>query len=190
MKKQKHDETLGEIIRKEETIVETISNQITFTRDYQNVGVQPPGWIGVSDIIRTVRKSIDISSVAVHIPTKNLEIYGDPLIERVFYNLFENTLSHGGKVTEIAITASEKEGILRIIYTDNGIGIPPGEKEKIFEREYGKNTGLGLFLAREILAITGIRITETGEPGRGARFEMTVPRGLYRLTNEEKDIST
>jgi len=191
MKKQKHDETLGEIIRKEETIVETISNQIIFTRDYQNVGVQPPGWICVSDIIRTVRRSIDISSLSVHIPAKDLEIYGDPLIERVFYNLFENSLRHGGEVTEITITASKKEDSLLIIFADNGIGIPYEEKERIFEREYGKNTGLGLFLAREILAITGIGITETGEPGRGARFEMTIPGGVYRhLTNEQKDIST
>jgi PAS domain S-box-containing protein len=190
MKKQKIDEQLMEIIRTEETIVETISNQIIFTRDYQNVGVQPPDWIGVSDIIRTVRKSIDIGSVSVHIPRKDLEIYGDPLIEKVFYNLFENSLRHGGEVTEITITTSEKEDGLIIKYADNGIGIPTGEKERIFEREYGKNTGLGLFLAREILAITGIGITETGETGRGARFEMTVPKGVYRLTNEQKIIST
>ena len=54
------------------------------------------------------------------------------------------------------------------------------EKERIFERGYGKNTGLGQFLAREILAITGITIAENGEPGRGARFEITVPKGQYR----------
>jgi PAS domain S-box-containing protein len=190
MKNQKIDETLKEIIRKEETIVETISNQIIFTRDYQNVGVQPSGWIGVSDIIRTVRKSINLGTVSVHIPPEDLEVYGDPLIERVFYNLFENSLRHGGEVTEISITASEKEDSLLIMYADNGIGIPTGGKERIFEREYGKNTGLGLFLAREILAITGIGITETGEPGQGARFEMTVPRGVYRHTSSQKNIGT
>jgi signal transduction histidine kinase len=49
--------------------------------------------------------------------------------------------------------------------------------ERIFEQGFGKNTGLGLFLSREILAITGITITENGVPGKGARFEITVPRG-------------
>jgi signal transduction histidine kinase len=49
-----------------------------------------------------------------------------------------------------------------------------------FERGYRKNTGLGLFLTREILNITGITIRETGEPGRGARFESTVPKEAYR----------
>lgn len=42
----------------------------------------------------------------------------------------------------------------------------------------GKNTGLGLFLLRDILGIT---ITETGTCGEGARFEMLVPGGTYRF---------
>jgi signal transduction histidine kinase len=67
---------------------------------------------------------------------------------------------------------------------DDGNGILAEEKEMIFERGYGKNTGMGLFLAREILDITGITIRETGEPGKGARFEMTVPEGAYRLAGQ------
>jgi signal transduction histidine kinase len=67
-----------------------------------------------------------------------------------------------------------------IVCEDNGIGIPAGEKEKIFERGFGQNTGLGLFLAREILDITGITIKETGEPGKGARFEIMIPEGAWR----------
>jgi signal transduction histidine kinase len=63
---------------------------------------------------------------------------------------------------------------------DDGDGIIAEEKEKIFERGFGKNTGLGLALSREILAITGITITETGEPGKGARFEIAVPKGMWR----------
>jgi signal transduction histidine kinase len=48
-----------------------------------------------------------------------------------------------------------------------------------------KNTGLGLFLSREILAITGITITENGTPGKGARFEITVPEGMYRFVKKK-----
>jgi signal transduction histidine kinase len=54
-------------------------------------------------------------------------------------------------------------------------------KEGIFRREYYRNTGYGLFLAAEILSITGLTITETGEPDSGARFEIQVPKGMYRL---------
>jgi signal transduction histidine kinase len=72
-----------------------------------------------------------------------------------------------------------------IIWEDNGKGIPAEEKERIFERGYGKNTGLGLFLVREILGITDITIAEAGTEGRGARFEMTVPHGAYHAGHRE-----
>jgi signal transduction histidine kinase len=42
----------------------------------------------------------------------------------------------------------------------------------------------GLFLAREISDITGITIKETGEPGKGARFEITVPKGAWNITEK------
>jgi signal transduction histidine kinase len=56
------------------------------------------------------------------------------------------------------------------------------EKEKAFEKGFGKNTGLGMFIIREILSITGITIIETGEPGVGVRFEIRVPGGKWRIT--------
>ena len=68
-----------------------------------------------------------------------------------------------------------------IICEDDGSGIPLDEKERIFERGFGRNTGFGLFLSREILAIAGIEIRETGRPGEGARFELRVPPGEYRF---------
>ena len=65
------------------------------------------------------------------------------------------------------------------------IAVQPGRgidhKEKIFERGYGKNTGLGLFLVREILSLTDMTIRENGEPGKGARFEILVPKRMYRI---------
>jgi signal transduction histidine kinase len=70
---------------------------------------------------------------------------------------------------------------LIVVWEDNGIGRAENEKERIFERGSGKNTGLGLFLVREILSLTGILIKETGVPEKGARFEITVPNGKYRF---------
>ena len=54
---------------------------------------------------------------------------------------------------------------------------------KIFLERSGnfRVTTMGLFLIREILALTGITIRETGVPGSGARFEILVPEGKYRL---------
>ncbi len=76
------------------------------------------------------------------------------------------------------------EGLV-ITVEDNGTGVPMNLKEKIFEKGFGKQTGFGLFLAREILAITGIHMHETGVHGKGARFEITVPEGETRFTKPD-----
>lgn len=183
MKKQKIPKVIEEIIRKEENVAEQIANLIIFTRDYKDVGVEPPGWIDVADTVRTIQKSMKPGPVTVRVTTDDLEIYADPLIKKVFSTLIDNSLLHGGKVTEIRVTAFESEDHLTLVYEDDGIGIPADEKEKIFEWEYGKHALLGLFLAREILTITGITITETGEAGKGARFEIAVPKRAYRRSD-------
>ena len=59
--------------------------------------------------------------------------------------------------------------------------MPAEDKERIFTRGFGSKRGYGLYLAREILALTGMTIAETGEAGKGARFEITVPKGGYRV---------
>ena len=108
----------------------------------------------------------------------DLEIYADPLLGKVFYNLIDNALKYGGgKMTSIRITSRETNTGLCLLFEDDGAGIAVEDKKHLFERGFGKNTGLGLFLSREILSITGITIRETGEPGSGARFEMDVPKG-------------
>ena len=109
----------------------------------------------------------------------------DFLLEKVFYTLLENTLRHGEKVTEIHVSCRELDDGLMILYEDNGAGVPKEHKEDIFNHKYFRHTGFGLFLSRTILSITGITISETGIPGTGARFEILVPKGAYRLLPQE-----
>ncbi|MBW2674294.1 MAG: ATP-binding protein, partial [Deltaproteobacteria bacterium] len=73
-----------------------------------------------------------------------------------------------------------------IAVEDDGVGVPAEIKEKIFERGVGSNTGYGLFLVQEILAITGISIRETGKEGTSARFEIIVPPGGWRMSHSEE----
>jgi signal transduction histidine kinase len=68
-----------------------------------------------------------------------------------------------------------------VIIGDNGIGISAELKLEIFEPGMMRNRGLGLFLAKEILSITGLTIEETGVPGKGARFEIHVPLECFRM---------
>ena len=80
----------------------------------------------------------------------------------------------------VASSLETADGLL-IIGEDDGIGVPSQDKVRIFSRGFGSDTGLGLFLIRKIFSITGISIRETGDYGKGARFEMLIPKGDYRL---------
>ena len=113
-------------------------------------------------------------------PARDPGIYADPLIGNVFYNITENSLRHGEHVPAISFGLRKSAGDRIITFSDNGIGIPADLKEKIFLQGFGKHTGPGMYLARAILSITRISISETGEPGKGARFEIVVPEGAYR----------
>jgi len=105
----------------------------------------------------------------------------------VFYNLIDNALKYGGeRMKTIRVSSQESDNHLVIVCEDDGVGITDEDKKKLFRKGFGKHTGLGLFLSREILAITGITITENGIPGKGARFEITVPKGAYRFTGTEE----
>lgn len=182
-KKFSGDEKTADLAVKEQQIAETIRRQITFTRDYQNIGIQPPQWTNVSQTITRVLETTDLGGATVALNTGNLEIYTDMLIEKVYSNLFDNALRHGKNVTEIAISFSRDAENSILIFEDNGGGIPDEDKEQIFERGFGKNTGYGLFLVKEILSITGLTIRENGIYGTGARFEIIVPNGTYRFSS-------
>jgi signal transduction histidine kinase len=176
-------ERMQEYIRKEEKAAETIEQQITFTRDYQELGVAAPVWLNVTNTVRKTADLLPLRTVRVEAGQADVEVLADKLFEKVCYNLIDNALRYGGPgMTTIRFTATESDQGLLLVCEDDGAGISPEDKKHLFSRGYGKNTGLGLFLSREILSITGITISETGEPGKGARFEIFVPEGAYRFT--------
>ena len=158
------------------TAAATILRHSEFTRMYEEIGLKNPVWLPLQYLLGMISDR--------RLPLRNdcgpLSLYADPMFEKVFSNLMENTLRHGTGATGVHLTCEESGDALRLIWEDDGPGIPADQKELIFERGIGKHTGFGLFLSREILAITGITITETGEPGKGARFEIAVPDGSWR----------
>jgi PAS domain S-box-containing protein len=175
------DPGLLKVMKKIYVAADTIRSQIAFTKDYQDIGIIAPGWYNVRDIIEKAARSFNFSKVKFAINIANLEIYADRMIEKVFYNLIDNALRHGEKTTKLEFTSSISADALTISCHDNGMGVPDEVKEKIFKREYFKNSGFGLYLSKEILSITCISITETGRSGEGATFEIRVPKNGYRI---------
>ncbi|PKL64324.1 MAG: hypothetical protein CVV32_08295 [Methanomicrobiales archaeon HGW-Methanomicrobiales-3] len=169
---------MDEILRNMRSATSAIQSQIEFTRVYQDIGTHEPQWLELDSILPYSYVPV---TIALNADLKGIRAYADPMLEKVFFNLLDNSVRHGQRVTEITVSSFNAGGDLLVVWEDNGVGIPAEEKEIIFDRGFGKHTGLGLFLVREVLALTGIRITECGVPGKGARFEIVVPKGTYRL---------
>jgi PAS domain S-box-containing protein len=165
----------------EKRIAETIKKQIQFTKDYHEIGVQSPQWYNVKKAIETATAPLPLHQGTLVVSIENISIYADPLLEKVFYNLVENALRYGRDPIRIAFSSRIQGDTISIICEDNGEGVPEEFKEAIFRRQYFKHTGFGLFLSREILGITGLSILESGEQGKGARFEITVPQGYFHV---------
>ena len=174
------DEKLKKFIESEEEVLRVIHRQLQYTREYQEMGIHPPQWVNLPQVLRTIVSLMEIGPLKFRMDLRDLELYCDPVIEKVFTHLIENTIKHGGKATEIRISCQETPGGLVLIYEDDGIGIPAGKKKELFVRGVGSDTGFSLFFVHDILEISDMSIRETGEPGKGVRFEITIPRGVYR----------
>ncbi|UUX93111.1 sensor histidine kinase [Methanoplanus endosymbiosus] len=162
--------------------VDIVEKQILFTRDYSNLGASSPHWQNVGFIIRKISRIKSFSDLQTVNPVNNLEIFADPLFEKVIYNLFDNAVKYGEKITTISFSYEVMPDKLVFVCQDDGVGVPPDVKEKIFKRQYYQNTGFGLFLSVEILSITEITIKETGIYGEGAKFEIYIPKEYFRFS--------
>lgn len=170
----------AESVKRAREAGENIQRLLEFARDYQNAGTHEPVWLNLSETASKAADHFDGMGQEYSFDLGTYEVLADPMMEKVFYNLIDNSLRHGERAKGIAFSAKERKDGLHIICEDDGVGIPGPDKERVFELGVGKNTGYGLYLAREILAITGLTIRESGVHGKGARFEIRVPPEAYR----------
>lgn len=171
--------------KKAYNMVEKALNIVRITCETLDPVVQSPAWIDLRDLIHNALREIPTGSVRVdcRIPD-SVKVNAYPLIEKVFAELIDNSVRHGKKTRTIRFSIENREDVPVLIYEDDGVGIPVQDKKAIFSHEYGLSASHGLFLSEEILAVTGITISETGMPGEGVRFEIQFPRGSIRVGSE------
>ena len=177
-----YDLLMGEIgsqggmaaIRMAESI-NRLNRIVSFTSLYEQLGSEEVEWQSLAAIVLSNCRD----ELPLEVQCRSYEILADRMLEKVMFNLADNTRRHSG-ATKAWLDCHEDDGDLIVSWNDDGKGIPLSLKSRIFERGFGSNTGFGLFLCREILAITGISIRENGVPGEGARFEIRVPAGSFR----------
>ncbi|MEN6341689.1 MAG: PAS domain-containing protein [Methanospirillum sp.] len=165
-------ETVG-LLRRIDDGVAAIKRRIAVSREFRVLGSRPPTWQSAQAALEGACARLDPGPVPVRSWVGRLEIYADPALPVAFYQLLHNATRPETGATAVVVTYSHGHDGCRIIVEDDGLGIPPGERGALFLPGAGRY-GRGLFLAREILGITGIEIAEEGT-GAGARFVLLVP---------------
>jgi len=176
-------------LAREEEILRVIHDQIQYTKEYQEMGNRPPQWMDIPRIVDSLVSSMNRPEIQISSALRGLFLYCDPIIEKMFSNLIENTLNNGEKATMIRIWYEESPQGLTLLYEDDGVGIPANQKENVFARDVAKSSHFALYFIHDILELSGMQIKETGEPGKGVRFEISVPSGIYRITKSSGTVA-
>ena len=156
-----------------------------FSRLYEKIGVEKPSKIDVAHCFnQAVALLPNLGPIKIVNDCQGLEVVADSLLKKLFHNLLDNSLKYGGKVTQIRLHFTKEDEVIKLFYEDNGVGIPEANKQKLFTEGFttGKSKGLGLFLIKKMVEVYGWKISEEGEPSKGARFAISIPK-----VNEKKN---
>jgi PAS domain S-box-containing protein len=161
--------------------IENISQQIRsileFSREFEMLGAEELKYIDVDWALReAVSLASDLKGIRILNECSGLTVLADSLLRELFHNLIDNTLKYGEKTTQIRVSYENVDGQLKLVFEDDGVGIPSEMKPKLFTRGFGKGTGLGLFLIKKTVEFYGWQVQEAGTEGKGARFIITIPQ--------------
>jgi PAS domain S-box-containing protein len=167
-------------VSKMEQAVKEIAAIFDFAKMYEQLGVEELKYINAEKALNGAIALFSGSSSLEFInDCHGLSLLADSLLTQLFYNLIDNSLKHGEKVTKIRVhyeKADQDE--LIVVYEDDGVGVSAENKPKLFKEGFSTSgtSGYGLFLMRKMMSVYGWTIQENGEPGKGAKFTITIPR--------------
>jgi PAS domain S-box-containing protein len=180
IKRKNQDHSLDQLIGSAEDASERINKHIEFSKEYQKAGIEAPRWQDLRTVWNLAYAMSRRRGLTFTVTGDDFEVYADQLLQKVFYNLIENSLRHGKDVFYITVSTKMDGSDLLILYEDDGGGVVDTMKERIFERGVGTGTGWGLFFVQEVLELTRMSIKESGTYGIGVLFTITVPEGVFR----------
>jgi len=141
----------------------------------------------VSEVVETVEETGNVNGhrLEVDLPAEPLSAEADrEKLRQVFSILVENALKYSPDGAKVTVGARRKEGAVEVRVVDEGVGIPSAEQERIFRKFYraeatvrdgGGGTGLGLFIAKELVTAMGGRIWVESTEGEGSSFAFELP---------------
>jgi signal transduction histidine kinase len=121
----------------------------------------------------------------IEIPSELPTALGDEGRNRqILANLVTNALKFSPEDSMVSISISVEDSALAVSVSDRGVGIPPDDMSRLFERfsrlpnsrrSKAKGTGLGLYICKQLVEAQGGRISAESVPGLGSTFRYTVP---------------
>lgn len=148
-----------------------IDDLLTLARRGQTIGETEP--VALSELATQCWEIVETGVATVECQS-NLTVEADKTrLASVFENLFRNAVEHGGD--DVTITVGDLPDEDGFYVADDGPGISPAERERVFESGYsssGEGTGLGLVIVRQIIEGHGWTIRVTESQAGGARFEI------------------
>jgi PAS domain S-box-containing protein len=170
----------GGRIRASIKAAEQIRRYVEFSDDFSKTGSVSPVWHDLRKVISASWTAMGNGSVEVAFDVPPLRVLADSMFPKVFDNLFSNSLRHAKDLSKITISWREQEGTGIIVYVDDGPGISDKARSDLFNRPVTGTKGLGLFLVREVLKVTGMDMRECGREGEGVSFEIPIPADNWR----------
>lgn len=158
-------------------------------RQYIRTGTMPRTWLGIRNSINNTIDQVRRQSIRYeNLIPEDIEIYADPCFEHVLSDLIVALQDGEEKPTEMRFSFHVKENGYVIICENNDQGIAETDKEKIFTFHHGLLSHPSLCLIREMLALSGMDIAETGIQGHRTRFEIGCPESSVRFGSDIQDL--
>jgi two-component system sensor histidine kinase KdpD len=194
----------GELLRTMASEAARLNNFIQNLLDMTRLGYGALGmrrdWLGLADVIAAARDRLAVRldgvPVEVRIEPDAEFIHADPaLLEQIMVNLLDNAARYAPVGTPITIAARTRDRSIVLSVADQGPGIPPHQRERVFDLFWraangdrsGAGTGLGLSIVRGFVEAMGGRVTVGEGDGGGAIFEIVLPQPPSPVVPAEGD---
>lgn len=146
----------------------------------------------IDNILERLKLTEGFSSITFHVDIQNKGGFfsDENILNAILFNIIENAIKFSNTTNSKAyvnITVSNVESGIEIQVKDNGIGMSPEIRERIFEmyfkgNQFSKNTGLGLYVAHNGIKKLGGNVTVESSPGSGSTFTMLFPAQLVHMS--------